>query len=130
MYLRLSADVATQDIHDMFPTDETHSIPVTRESFYYWLNSFLDSDVMKSAKKNLFFDENVTEFAANGTSYAFAYHPLKACQFTFGFDFSARVKDNIRFVNGLNDTVSMGNLMQKIFTLTEALLQHLFWLLQ
>ena len=106
MYLRLSAEIEPRDLLATFPTDETHSYPTTRDSFYYWLNSFLDSQVVKSANKNLFFDEDITEIGANGTEYAFAYHPLKACQFHFGYEFSVQVKENIRFVTLLNDTVS------------------------
>ena len=105
MYLRLSAEIEPQRLLDAFPTDASNSFPSTRDSFYFWLRSFLDSGVMKSASKNLFFDTSITCVAANGTDLAFSYHPLKACQFTFGYDFSARVKDNMKFVETMNETV-------------------------
>jgi len=111
-YIRLQADLEPASVTQLYPIDPTNGFPTNNQSFYYWVESFLESGVMKAANKNLFFDKEMVYGAVvNGTGVGgevvnyFGYHSLRACQFTFAYDFSSRVKENANFITGLNQEI-------------------------
>lgn len=122
--MRLKSDIDLEIINSFYPRDPNSGFPTTNESFHFWLHSFLDSGVMPSANKNLFFnpskvfisDYNLTELtSSNDFGQQSSYHLLEACQFTYSYEFSNLVSDNIRFVNQLNQEVIVLNFCYKTF---------------
>jgi len=109
-YIRLQTDLEPAITRELYPIDVTTGFPANDQSFYYWIRSFLDSGVMKGANKNLYFDKEMAyEIVANTSEmvgdHRFSYHPLRACQFVFAFDFSDLVKENMDFISGITKEI-------------------------
>jgi len=99
MFLRIAPSIVDNQTATVFPIN--NHLPASDTSFHYWLHYFLNSSVIDT-KDDLSFNE----FTIYDNDTNFSYHPLKAAKFSFVYQFHEKIKDDMTFLDGLNEKLS------------------------